>query len=259
MRTPRLPGVYTLVALEEVDSTNAEARRLAQKGEAETPDGTLVWAKRQAAGRGRRGRTWESPEGNLYCSLVLRPECPVARAAELGFVAALAVYDTIASLAEPGTNANVKWPNDVLIHDRKVAGILLETESGVGDVPEWLILGIGVNVLHFPEGTPYPATSLKAEGMADVDVVAVLETFSRHFVSWATRWLEDGFEPIRAAWVWRVKGIGQPIEVRLESEALKGIFKELDAQGALILDQNGKTRRVTAGDVFFPAPAKGNA
>lgn len=257
MPAPRLPSAYNLVALEEVDSTNAEAKRLAAKGEDEAPDGTLVWAKSQTAGRGRRGRTWQSPEGNLYCSLILRPECPVGRAAEFGFIAALAIYDTIGSLAEPGTQANVKWPNDVLVHDRKVAGILLETEGSGKDMPDWVVLGVGINVESFPADTEFPATSLREEGLGTVQVVDVLQSFARHFLVWTTRWLDDGFEPVRQNWAWRAKGIGKPIEVRLEKETLTGTFREMDASGALVLDQgDGRTRRITAGDVFFPKPAE---
>lgn len=257
MPAPRLPGAYNLVALEEIDSTNAEARRLAAKGEDEAPDGTLIWAKRQTAGRGRRGRTWQSPEGNLYCSLILRPECPVGRAAEFGFIAALAIYDTIGSLADPGTQAHVKWPNDVLVHDRKVAGILLESEGSGEAIPDWVILGVGVNVESFPTDTEFPASSLREEGLSTVRVVDVLESFARHFLAWTTRWLDDGFEPVRQSWTWRAKGIGKPIEVRLERETLTGTFREIDAVGALVLDRgDGQTRRITAGDVFFPKPAE---
>jgi BirA family biotin operon repressor/biotin-[acetyl-CoA-carboxylase] ligase len=258
-RSPRLPAAYRLVALGTVDSTNEEARRQAVLGDVATPDGTLVWAETQTAGRGRRGRTWQSPPGNLYCSLVLRPECPVACAAELGFVAGLALYDTVGSLAIPGTSAHCKWPNDVLINERKAAGILLESESAGSGMPEWVILGIGLNVAHHPVDAEYPATSLHAEGSRDVGVIDALESFARHFLTWTNRWLDDGFAPIRQNWLWRAKGVGEEIVIRLERETLKGVFKDLDANGALILaGADSKTCRISAGDVFFPDAAKGS-
>ena len=153
-----LPPAYRLVALDSVASTNDEAKRLARDG---AEDGTLVWAREQASGRGRGGRNWASPRGNLYLSLVLRPECPASRAAELGFVAAVALGAALASLVPPLCPINYKWPNDVLLGERKVAGILIETESGLQSQPgaplEWMVLGLGVNVQHYPEDTEFLA------------------------------------------------------------------------------------------------------
>lgn len=250
----RLPAVYRLVALDSVDSTNEEAKRLAARGEEEAPDGTLVWAQTQTFGRGRRGRHWVSPPGNLYCSLVLRPEVPAARGAELGFVAALAIYDAIASVAPPGLQVLTKWPNDVLVHDRKVAGILLESESANDGMPAWIVLGVGINVATYPEKTEIPATSLTAEGCKDVSASTMLEGFARHFLVWAGRWCDDGFRPILEAYRWRLKGLNEPVSVRLERETISGIFDSLDADGAMVVrfEPASGTRRITAGDVFFP-------
>ena len=179
---PDLPPAYRLVALESVGSTNEEAKRLARAG---AEDGMLVWAKEQTAGRGRRGNAWTSPAGNLYTSLVLRPEVPPARFGELGFVAALAIGETLGAFVEPLTELRYKWPNDVLLNGSKASGILLEGESGA----DWLVLGIGINVAHHPEG----ATSIRAEGGAEATVETVLDRFSRAFLAWANRWLDDGF------------------------------------------------------------------
>jgi len=254
MSKPNLPSVYTLVSMETVDSTNDEARRLAAKGEDIAPDGTLVWAKEQTAGRGRRGREWVSPEGNLYCSLVLRPGVPVAKAAELGFVAALAIYDALGTIGEPGHQVHCKWPNDILLNEKKVAGILLETETGDCGVPEWVVLGLGVNVAVFPGDTDFPATSFRAENWAATETDC-LEAFTRHFLKWTNTWLESGFAPVRKNWLWRCQGIGEEIEVRLENETLTGVFKDLDEDGALLLETPDGERKISAGDVFFPAPA----
>ena len=251
MREPILPTAYRLVTLETVDSTNAEAKRLAARGEDETPDGTLVWAKEQTAGRGRRGRRWESPPGNLYCSLVLRPEVRLEKAAELSFVAALAVCDALGSIGEPGHQVHCKWPNDVLLNEGKVAGILLEAETGGGDTPEWVVLGVGINIAVFPGDTDVRATSFRAEnwGATEVDC---LEAFCRHFVLWAGKWLDDGFQPIRKTWLQRCCGKGEEIEVHLDNETLTGVFEDLDDNGALLLKTKDGQRKITAGDVFFP-------
>lgn len=249
-----LPPAYRLVTLDSVGSTNDEAKRLAREG---AEDGTLVWAQEQGAGRGRGGRNWSSPRGNLYLSLVLRPECPASRAAELGFVAAVGLGAALASLVPPLCPINYKWPNDVLLGERKVAGILIETESGTqpqaGAPLEWMVLGMGVNVRHYPEDTEFPATSLRYEGVEDVTVELVLERFALYFLDWVNRWMEDGFAPVRAEWKERGLGIGRKIRVRLPRETLRGKFMDLDADGALLLrpEKGDQVRRITAGDVFF--------
>ena len=126
---PALPPGFRLAALETVDSTNAEALRRAEAG---APDGTFVWARRQEAGRGRQAKPWSSPAGNLYTSLLLRPACAPARAAELSFVAAVAVADTVADLLGPaGPAVSCKWPNDVLVDGAKISGILLESRTQI--------------------------------------------------------------------------------------------------------------------------------
>ncbi len=250
MREPKLPSVYKLISRDAVDSTNAEARRLAAAGEDEAPDGTVVWAKQQTAGRGRRGRGWESPPGNLYCSMILRPERPADEAAQLGFVAGLAVYDALGLLGEPGHEVHLKWPNDVLLNGRKVAGILLESEASRADLPPWIVLGLGLNVGFHPADTEFPATSLRAEGWPSTEV-DVLEAYCRGFLSWTAKWLDQGFDPIRKNWLWRCRGRDEEIEVRLENETVSGIFTDLDANGALVLEIGGEERRITAGDVYF--------
>ena len=142
--SPVLPDGWRLVALPSVGSTNDAALRLAEGGASE---GTFVWAREQTGGRGRRGRSWVSPPGNLYCSTVLRPECPASRAAELGFVAALAVADIVPA----ERRIRLKWPNDVLVDGGKIAGILLESSIGQDGLVEHVVAGIGVNVGFAPQ------------------------------------------------------------------------------------------------------------
>ncbi|MDA0997674.1 MAG: biotin--[acetyl-CoA-carboxylase] ligase [Proteobacteria bacterium] len=248
----RLPNAYTLIELETIGSTMDEAKRLADLGEAETPDGTIVWAKEQTAGRGRRGSSWISPRGNFYASLVLRPDVPLTQAAEIGFVAGLAIYDTIGELSDPGYDCRLKWPNDVLLNDRKLGGILMESKAGAKGNVDYVILGLGINLMHYPKDTDFPATSFTEEALVIPDVT-FLESFARHFLDWMSRWVDNGFGPVRDHWKWRAKGLGAEIEVRLEGETLKGVFSDLDPSGALELTVDGKTRKISAGAVFFPS------
>jgi BirA family biotin operon repressor/biotin-[acetyl-CoA-carboxylase] ligase len=156
---PLLPPAYRLIARESVGSTNDAARALAAEG---AEDGTLVWAREQTAGRGRQGRDWTSPPGNLYCSLILRPECPTREAAQLAFVAALGVAGMVGSHVPPLVPLRFKWPNDVLLGKGKIGGILIEAE-GQGDRLDWLVLGVGVNLASHPDQTRFPATDIRAE------------------------------------------------------------------------------------------------
>ena len=248
----RLPPAYRLIAMDSVGSTNDEAKKLADAG---AEEGTLVWALEQTKGRGRHGRTWASPRGNLYLSLVLRPECALAEAAQLGFVAALAVGKGIGAVAPPLLEVTYKWPNDVLVHDRKVAGLLLESKTSAAGDLEWLVLGVGVNVQSHPDDARFPATNMIFEGVGpDVDVTMVLQAFCRHFLTLVNRWTEDGFAPIRALWLAHAHGLGKTIEVSLGTETLRGTFRELDETGAMILELPDSSRRtIAAGDVLFAA------
>lgn len=238
-----LPAAVRRVAHEELGSTNAEALRLAEGGAA---DLTLVTARRQTAGRGRRGRVWTSPAGNLFASFVLRPERPTAILSQLSFVAALAVGDLLDRLGVDG-RVGFKWPNDVLIDGAKAAGILLEGGQG------HLVAGIGVNLAHHPDDTPYPATSVAAKGGA-AEVEAAVSGLASAFVTRYRAWLADGFGPVREAWLARAVGLGREVRVTVaEGRVDSGVFSALDESGALVLTAAGESRRITAGEVFFAA------
>ena len=247
----RLPSIYNLIYMESCISTNDVARDLARRGEDTAPDGTLVWAREQTKGRGRRGRDWVSPPGNLYMSLVLRPEVQMSEAAQLSFVTAVALYDALGNLSEPGHQTHLKWPNDILLQEKKVAGILLESEASGAEFPAWVIVGLGVNVAHFPHDATYPATSLSAEHWT-VTVEDTLVAFARSFQRWANIWVEEGFEKVRHTWLNRAIGKGKIIEVILGTETLIGKFKDLDEDGALIVENDGMEQRITAGDIYLP-------
>jgi BirA family biotin operon repressor/biotin-[acetyl-CoA-carboxylase] ligase len=244
--TADLPSFYHLVGHERIASTSDEAKSLAASG---APAGTLVWARTQSAGRGRQGRGWVSPPGNLYASLILRPAVPAAVAAQLSFVAALAVGDACLAQA-PDAAIALKWPNDVLLAGRKLAGILLESQANPAGTLDWLVVGIGINLATYPVDVDYPATALSATG-ADAAPETVLAALAAAFLLWHQRWREGaGFATIRSAWLARAQGLGQPIRVRLPGSTLEGVFAGLDTDGALLLDAAAGQRRIAAGEVF---------
>ncbi|MBI3676561.1 MAG: biotin--[acetyl-CoA-carboxylase] ligase [Proteobacteria bacterium] len=244
---PAWPEGYALKHFDVIDSTNEEARRMAAAG-AKAP----VWiaADRQTAGRGRRGRAWDSPSGNLAATVLIDPGKPVAQCAQLSFAAALAVSDTV-SVYAPHHDVQVKWPNDVLADGRKIAGILLESASS-GAVPQWLAIGIGVNLAQHPTDTEFPATSLSALRVAAPSARDALTQLAASFAKWYDIWRAKGFSPIRDTWLSRAAMLGSRIRARLTNEETTGVFEGIDDSGALILRESaGKSRVIAAGEVFF--------
>ena len=242
------PPGYALLELDEIDSTNEEARRRAAADEQRS---LWIAAGRQSAGRGRRGRAWESSPGNLFATLLLRPEKSAGECAQLSFVAALAVSDMLARLA-PRADLALKWPNDVLASGRKIAGILLESESGADGMAAWLAVGIGVNLAVFPEDAEFPAISLAALGAAPPAPKDALLHLAARFAKWYEVWRASGFAPVREAWLARASGLGSRIRVRLANEEIMGVFQGIDDSGALLLGlPGGGVRAIAAGEVFF--------
>jgi BirA family biotin operon repressor/biotin-[acetyl-CoA-carboxylase] ligase len=244
------PSVPSLV-FDELDSTNAEARRRAEAGERGP-----VWlmARRQSAGRGRRGRAWDAGQGNLTATLLTTVDKPPIEAAQLAFVAALAVADLLQAYV-PLSLIGVKWPNDVLIGSGKAAGMLIESGAAPGG-GLWLAIGIGVNLASHPQGVERPATSVAAHLRHDVARAPTqdeaLQALSEAFQARFDGWLKRGFEPVRQAWIEAATGIGQRCFVRLASDSLSGIAEGLDKDGALLLRlDDSSLKRITAGDVFF--------
>lgn len=239
---------FEVVALGSVGSTNDEAHILARQGAA---DRTAVTAVEQLGGKGRRGRVWSSPPGNLYLSAILRPSCPPGQAAQLSFAASLAMRDAVRRFLPAGVPVAVKWPNDVLVDGRKISGILLETGPVDGGEVGYVILGMGINLAHHPEDTERPATSLAAHD-ADPGVTAARDALLEALDRWDRLWRASGFAPIRDAWLGDASGLGAPILVRLPDSTLDGVFADLDMDGALMLERPDGRRRITAGDVFQP-------
>ena len=236
---PVLPDGWTLVALESVGSTNDEATRLADAG---APEGTVVWAREQSGGRGRRGRNWASPVGNLYSSTIIRPICLAQRAAELGFVAALAVGD----LVPADRSVRLKWPNDVLVDGGKVAGILLESAIGQDGLVEHVVAGIGVNVTFAPQVPEmrYPGAALGGT------VEAALAGLTRALAARLAQWRQDGFETVRREWLAKAGPLGAEVDVRLGEGLVRGRFAGLDREGALLLDTAEGPRKIVSGELL---------
>ena len=235
------PSGYGLTWFEEIDSTNEEARRLALRGER----GPLwLSATRQTAGRGRRGRNWDTPHDNLAATLLLHPGRPESEWPQLSFVAAIASSDMVAHFA-PNARIALKWPNDVLADGRKLAGILLENAHGA------LAIGIGVNLKHHPTDTEFPATSLAALG-GEVPAGEALTRLAADFAKWYEVWSAHGFAAIRDAWLARAHGLGTRIRARLVKEERSGMFEGIDETGALLLNEGfGRVSVLPAADIFF--------
>jgi BirA family biotin operon repressor/biotin-[acetyl-CoA-carboxylase] ligase len=236
---------FRLIACEQIDSTNAEALRRARGGE---PGPLWITARAQRAGRGRRGRSWASPPGNLAATLLLSDPSPPQVAAQLSFVAALALHDAVVEIAGAiGPHISLKWPNDMLCHGAKLAGILVEGEG----TPLATAIGLGVNCAHHPEGTDYPATDLAAEG-AFATPERVFSGLSAAMVQRLRQWDRgEGFATIRTDWLARASGLGREIRVRLADREMTGRFDTLDLSGRLILSlPDGSLEAIAAGDVF---------
>ncbi len=233
------------IAYEALGSTNAEALARARAGES----GPLwITADTQTAGRGRRGSAWISAPGNLYATLLLTDPSPKETAPQLSFVAALAVHDAVAECAaQLGPMLSLKWPNDLLLGGKKLAGILIEGESE----PAFAVaIGIGVNCVHHPDDTRYPATDLAAEGaiVAPRQILAALSAaMQRRLGQWRRG---EGFSAIRTDWLKRAAGLGKQIQVRLPEEELNGLFEGLDEAGRLLLQGPAGRITVTAGEIF---------
>jgi BirA family biotin operon repressor/biotin-[acetyl-CoA-carboxylase] ligase len=243
---------HRLLKFASIDSTNAEALRSVQSGER----GPLWFlADRQEAGRGRSGREWSSPIGNLHVSCLLSDPAPAAHLPELSFVAGVALIEALEEVTGKGGIFRLKWPNDVLVNGAKLAGLLLEARYDAGQ--QHVVIGWGVNVAEHFAGAPYPTTSLKALGFLehqafDAQRDALARALSESFTSWLAIWSRgQGFAHVRHGWSMRAHGVGQEALVRLPNKEQRGIFRGINEDGRFALEQEGTITLISAGDVFF--------
>ena len=238
-----------IICFRETDSTNQVAFKLAEEG---AEEGTVVVAEAQRRGKGRLGRRWESPAGvNLYCSIVLRPPILPIKAAQLTFLSTVAVARAIA--ATTSLRAFIKWPNDLLIDGRKVAGLLNEMSAETEKV-NFVVLGIGVNInmhlVQFPAGLRHPATSLLLEGNRPVSRLAFTQALLEALDALYDTYLLHGYGPVRDEWLARCNFIGRQVRISFQEKELGGTAEGIDENGALLVRlADGKIERVLAGDV----------
>lgn len=230
----------------ELASTSDLVRQRARDGAAE---GLVVVAGRQLAGRGRHGRGWQSPAGNLYLTLLLRPGVPAVQAAGLSLVTGVALARACLDLGVPRERLYLKWPNDLLVDEGKVAGILLETDADETGGVAWLSIGIGVNVRHAPELPDRPTTCL-ASVLPDLAPDQVERHLLARLAEGYAAWQARGMAPIVEAWLALGATRGAPMTVKLGDRIVSGRYDGIDQDGALLLDC-GQVMRVTAGEVFL--------
>jgi BirA family biotin operon repressor/biotin-[acetyl-CoA-carboxylase] ligase len=261
---------------EEIDSTILEARRRAERGEVKP---AWLVAKRQTAGRGRRGRAWSSFDGNLLATLLFTTHEPPAKIALLGFATGIALAETIEAIIGGG-RTKLKWPNDVFIDGMKACGIMLDSGPAAGPsvgssvgssvgadagsvgasegLRSWVALAFGVNLATAPEGLDQPTISLRDVLPPDAPAPAPLAFLAQlrpRLEYWAQRIENDGFEPLRAAWLARAYGLGQAARVLQGEQTLEGRIVGLSPRGELELETSEGRRLIAAGDVLLPNAA----
>ena len=258
-------GKFKLIVFDKIDSTSSEAMRIAQN--ARVDSNYAVLAKSQTKGRGRSSKNWQSRTGNLHVSLLIKPDKELELLPQLSFVTALAVYDSIALLTissrglttvSSGKSATdcaasrlldtvvkpqngsvqLKWPNDVLINGRKIAGILLESVKVVNNY--YLIIGIGINVTYHPDDIDQPTTSLMSENLPPIELQALLKILIENFEKYYQIWDNNGFPFIREKWLEHAYKLHESISVKHQNNIVIGLFKDIDSTGRMILQLPSK-------------------
>jgi len=228
-----------IIELSSVDSTNDHAKSLARQGAAA---GTVVFAHEQRAGRGRQGNRWVSAPGNLFMSIIVRPRVAAQHIGQLSFLTGLALANVLSALTP--ADIRLKWPNDLLINQKKAAGILIETE---GAAAGWAVVGIGLNIASAPEN----AISLHDIGMRDATPHDMLNRIAAEIMRLVTQWETQGFADIRSRWLMRAWRLEGAMTARLPKGTVSGLFKGINDDGALQLQlPDGKIESISSGEVF---------
>ncbi|AAU03990.1 biotin--[acetyl-CoA-carboxylase] ligase [Rickettsia typhi] len=247
-------GKFKLIVFDEIDSTSSEAMRIAKHNKVYAD--YAIFAKSQTSGRGRSGKNWQSRSGNLHVSLLIRPEKELELLPQLSFVTALAVYNTILScvlcvgsnqlinnfnamsVCAQNYSIQLKWPNDVLMNGRKIAGILLESVKV--DNNYYLIIGIGINITYHPENIDQPTTSLITENIIHVVPQALLKILIQNFEKYYQIWQNNGFSFIRKKWIEHAYKLYENINIKYQNGIVTGLFKDIDNTGRIILQLNSQ-------------------
>lgn len=247
--TTRIFGQMQACHFRQTDSTNLRAREIAARG---APEGTLIVAEQQTQGRGRRQRTWFSPPGQgIYASLILRPDIPPTEAPRMTLLAAVAIADTLMELTP--LEIKIKWPNDILVRGRKIAGILTEISTGM-DAVDYIVVGLGLNVNipagDFPEDIRAQATSILAETGAGFSRSLLLRRYLEYYEYYYDLFRSQGFDPVLKHWKTLTEMLGRRVRVDMIGRRYEGEVCDFDQDGFLILqDERGRSIRIFSGDV----------
>ncbi len=240
--------IWRLQVHEAIGSTSDHCATLAAAGE---PGGLAVLALRQTSGRGSRGRGWQSPLGNLSLSVLLRPSGTLSDVAGWPLLTGIAVADAVRPLLPDPAALVLKWPNDVLLRERKLAGILIDTALDQSGGLRWLVIGIGANLAVAPEVPGRVTACLPDEGVAPPSP----EAFARHLLARLAHWhsvlSRDGFDAIREAWLARAHPVGTALAVAFADQRVDGAFAGLSPEGHLLLRTPGGVRSFSTGEVLF--------
>lgn len=240
-----MPVDWRIENFQKVETTQSHAQEAAAAGK---PEGVVIQAMQQEGGKGRHGNHWDSPIGNLYMSVLLRPDCEIEQAGQLSFVVAVALSDALDNYIDLEKHTKtLKWPNDILVNKLKISGILLESNMKDNKLDS-IILGMGLNIFTKPE----LSICLNDVAKEPVYINAVRDTVLDKLSYYYSLWQEKGFAPILEAWLKQAHGMGEPITARLPKETYKGIFKGVTPDGGLILEQeNGEENIIHAAEVYF--------
>ena len=232
-----------ILFFEEVDSTNNKAKQIAL----EEKEGTVVISEMQTSGRGRRGREWYSPKGGIYVTFILKPNVSPEKASQLTLVSSLALVETLNAINN-NLNAKIKWPNDVLVSGKKISGILTELSSDMEKI-NYIVVGVGINLNTEKEILPENGTSLKIEMKEEVSIKLFLKSFLEHYDLIYQEYLNSGIDQIIERWKNNSDTLGKKVKIIGINETFEGLAKDIDENGALILETKEKEIKVYSGDV----------
>lgn len=247
MTAPKAEIIWRISQYDSLESTSLTLQDLCGATDV-APHGLVVRAKQQSAGRGRLGRVWSSPPGHVYQSLIVQPKVPISQCFGLAFVTAIAVHNTLIQYGIGPDRLALKWPNDVLLDGKKVAGILVESGPVRDNYAAWFCIGVGINVAP-RDDIPENWATLNALN-PDHAVEAIADGFLHHFEAVYHQWVSEGFVGIRELWIAKSNVLGQMVTAGLYDQRVTGLFQDVDMTGALVLETpEGETHRISTGEV----------